>query len=214
MQAGETSRLNGEAMPSNLLYGINGKAIPSGLISGFNGDDIPMPSEPPWYVVWAMSRSERRLLETIKKGVPDNLYGRCWLPTRTERRKVKGERVDIERLLFPGYVFISTNEPQMLNLAMKGIKDFIGLLRSGGVFIALNQKEEELIRHLTDEKDNVGVSTGVIKDGKLKVIDGPLKGLERYVVKIDRHRMRAEVEMLLFGEKRRFSLGLCVVERC
>ena len=186
MQAGETSRLNGEAMPSG----------------------------PPWYVVWAMSRTEHQLLKHIQKGVPKSLYQRCWLPTRTERRKVKGERVDIERLLFPGYVFISTNEPQMLHLAMKGIKDFIGLLRSGGVFIALSQKEEELIRHLTDERDNVGVSTGVIRDGRLLVIDGPLKGLEKYVVKIDRHKMKAQVEMLLFGEIRHFNLGLCVVERC
>ena len=59
----------------------------------------------------------------------------------------------------------------------------------------------------------MGISTGIIEDGNLKVIDGPLKGFEKYIVRIDRHKRKAWLKIKLFGEERKFNAGLCVIEK-
>ncbi|MBR1892448.1 MAG: hypothetical protein IJ815_02810 [Lachnospiraceae bacterium] len=53
----------------------------------------------------------------------------------------------------------------------------------------------------------------MIENGKLKVIDGPLKGFEKYIVKIDRYKRKAWLKIKLFGEERRFNLSLSVIEK-
>ena len=81
-------------------------------------------------------------------------------------------------------------------------------------FTPISKPAEELIRSLNGEDGVAGsISIGVIEDGKLRAIEGPLKGLEQYIVKIDRYKRKAWLKMFLPGEERKFSLGLSVVRK-
>ncbi|MBO6205834.1 MAG: hypothetical protein J6O73_02745 [Lachnospiraceae bacterium] len=63
------------------------------------------------------------------------------------------------------------------------------------------------------ENDLILASVGNIIDGKLIVKEGPLKGLEDRVRKIERHDRWADLEMELFDECRTMRVGLQVVGR-
>ena len=65
-----------------------------------------------WYVIWTLTGKENMLIGRIQSDLPDELYRRCWSPVRMERQKHKGELIDVEKILFPGYVFIDTDTPE------------------------------------------------------------------------------------------------------
>ena len=166
-----------------------------------------------WYVVWTTAGNEHRLRARIMKETDPGLYGEIWVPVRREMRKAKGERKEVERPIFPGYLFASPQDPVKLHVAIRGCRGYLGILKSGGRFMPLSPEDEGFIKKIGSDKAPAEVSTGFIRGGRLHVVEGPLKGLEEYIVKIDRHKMRAILEMDLFGKLRRFALGLCVVNR-
>ena len=87
------------------------------------------------------------------------------------------------------------------------------MIKTGDEFTPISEHEEKIIRALTGENGTAGISVGVMENGKLKVIDGPLKGFEKYIVKIDRYKRKAWLKIKLFGEERRFNLSLSVIEK-
>ena len=169
-----------------------------------------------WYVIWTLTGKENMLIGRIQSDLPDELYRRCWSPVRMERQKHKGELIDVEKILFPGYVFIDTDTPEEVEQevnSLHGQTGLIGFLKNDDVYLTVSPGEYEIIGRLTGEKGVADVSMGVIENGILRVIDGPLKKFEQYITKVDRHSRKAYVEMQLFGEMRHFELGLQVVEK-
>lgn len=166
-----------------------------------------------WYVIWTEARSEYQLKSRIEKDIDSDLYSSCWVPTKTEQRKLDGKYTEVERILFPGYIFIDTDDPEKLHIEIRKTKYNSRVMKTGEYFTPISRTEEEIIRHLTGDDGRMGISTGIIEDGNLKVIDGPLKGFEKYIVRIDRHKRKAWLKIKLFGEERKFNAGLCVIEK-
>ena len=61
--------------------------------------------------------------------------------------------------------------------------------------------------------DLIGMSYGVIENDEVVVADGPLKGFEGRIVKIDRHKREVYLDIPFLGELRRIRLGLEIVEK-
>ena len=72
-----------------------------------------------WYVIWTEARSEYQLKSRIEKDIDNSLYSRCWVPTKTEQRKLDGKYTEVERILFPGYIFIDTEDPEKLHIEIR-----------------------------------------------------------------------------------------------
>ena len=165
-----------------------------------------------WYVIWTLARGEHRLMRRIADKVSRMLYEEVRVPVRVERRKVRGERVDVERILFPGYLFVRTSDPDALHERLRSFKEYIRLLGDDEAFQALAPGEERILLQLTGGMRRLEVSTGILVNGRVKVIEGPLMGFDQYIVRYDRHKMKAELEIELFGEKRHFQAALVVAE--
>lgn len=173
----------------------------------------------PWYVIKTVGGNEHKLVRRLEHKAERSLYEYCWIPTKTERRKYHGEIKDVRCKLFTGYVFVSTSSPEDLFVHLRQKSEFLNILGYEAGYIPLTMQEVKLIRRLTGWKEpdqpktNVDMSVGVIINGKLKVLEGPLKGLEKYVVKIQRDKKKAWLEMKLFQEKKRFAVGLEIVRK-
>ena len=175
-------------------------------------------ADAPWYVLKCMGGTEEKLVNRIENKADRSRYEHCWIPTRTERRKYRGKIVDVRMKLFTGYVFISTKDIDGLFLDFRSKLDFLKVLKNDDTFCPLGESDVEVIKHLTGWKpdkpsNNVEMSVGVIIDGVLKVLDGPLSGMEEYVVKIDRTKKKAWLEMKLFCETKRFVAGLEIIQK-
>ncbi len=191
-----------------------------------DGEAIPEAGAVPWYVIWTTPRKEEELLNRIRAGVSEECYEDAWIPMRIERRKYRGRYQSSRHVLFPRYIFVETDQPECVHEFLRKRLEYIRILGDErGSFCPISKFEQRIISMLTGDYQDAGekhergrerslkLSSGIIKDGRLLIIDGPLKGFEEYVVYIDRHKMRAEIEMELFGEKRRFSAGLIVKKK-
>ena len=59
----------------------------------------------------------------------------------------------------------------------------------------------------------IEISRGVIRNGAPVITSGPLKGRERLIRRIDRHKRTAEIEIPFAGDKRRVTVGLEIYEK-
>ena len=169
-----------------------------------------------WYVIWTTTGKEAVLEQELQNVLPENTYRKCWIPQKQERQKWHGKYVDVVKTLFPGYLFLDTDCPETVYKKLKDAQRFLTfshLLKNDDIFTPISEKEERILQKLTGDRGCIDVSVGVIQDGKLSILQGALVGMEAYVVRIDRHKRKAYLEMDLFGRLQKFSAGLEIIEK-
>lgn len=62
-----------------------------------------------------------------------------------------------------------------------------------------------------DSDDYMTISRGIKENGKVRFISGPLVGHEADVVRIERHKRRAIVQMQFLGEMRNIEVAVDVI---
>ncbi|WP_049783334.1 KOW motif-containing protein [Mahella australiensis] len=64
---------------------------------------------------------------------------------------------------------------------------------------------------LTKASEIIGLSTCSLTDGRIIVLNGPLKGYEGIIVSVDKRKGRAKVRMNIMGYERLVDLGLNII---
>jgi len=80
-----------------------------------------------------------------------------------------------------------------------------------GIFII--PCETPYLKNLCPEGNVVGMSKGIIKNGRTFVTSGPLQGKEHLIQKIDRHKRTAEIEIPFSGQKIQVTVGLEIYQK-
>lgn len=112
-----------------------------------------------------------------------------------------------KRMALPGYVFLSgiineTNVKKILHWEREdGQKDFI------------IPCEMPYLKELCQENNLIKMSRGIIRRGVTVVFSGPLKGRERLIQRIDRHKRTADIEIPFAGDKKQVTVGLEICEK-
>lgn len=99
------------------------------------------------------------------------------------------------------------------NPSGKTIFKYVKLIRDNEYIIPLSKEDEKIVTELSDENHIIKASLGYIKGDKLIVTDGPLRGREGEVVKINRHKRIAVLAIEFLCEKRNITVGLEVVRK-
>ena len=161
-----------------------------------------------WYVLKCPKGSEAEYTEKYRKLATSNgerlqevvcfeyqrmmRYGGSW---HLERKK-----------LLPGWVFLSGTED----------------MASGGYEVGGCEADKTVspipygipfVKMLCQEEYLIGMSRGIIKDGKPVITSGPLKGRESLIRRIDRHKRTTEIEIPLGEKKMRVTVGLEIYEK-
>lgn len=166
-----------------------------------------------WYVVWATTTKEHQLLEHMERELDKKLYNSVWLPTKVEKRKFKGEWQDVEKLLFPGYMFLDTDCIEDTAAELRRYPECIGILKVDDEYVPITKKEEDILHKLTGAGGKMDVSVGYIEDGRVRILSGPLFGMEQYIISVDKHKRMVKVEMELFNEIKSFTAALELVNK-
>ena len=114
-------------------------------------------------------------------------------------------------IMFPGYVFLISQQPDELVASLKQVSGMTKLLKTGDEITPLSKEEVDLLLKLGSEKQEVEMSTGIIEGDEVIVFDGPLQGMEGLIKKIDRHKRIAYLEVDMFGRKVEMQVGLEIV---
>lgn len=121
--------------------------------------------------------------------------------------------------MFPGYVFTDSvlEESIFIDLANRYARFYtcvFYLLGDGrGYYAKLSEDEKRFLLEFCNDEYIVEDSKGFIIGDKVYVTCGPLQGRESIIKKIDRHKRRAEIELMWFGDIRRVSVALEIVKK-
>lgn len=166
-----------------------------------------------WYVIQVTTGEENRTCQRCKNLFSTTLFCDVFVPMYVRQKKYQGVWKEECKVLFPGYLFVDTDEPEIVEEELMKLTCLAKPVYTGGAFCPLEAEEQEFLAELMDMDSVIQTSTGYIVDGKLIVTQGPLQGMEDYVKWIDRHKRIAEVESCILHETRKALVGLEVVAK-
>ena len=166
-----------------------------------------------WYVIQVKSGEEQEMKALLDKLRTEGAYGECFVPLFEDVKRSGGKCRIGFRKLFPGYLFVESDDPQKIFDTLMGIKDFtklLGTVEEDGskVFIPIGREDEEFLKTLfTDGLMHVSY-VHMAKNGRIDRIVGPLANYRNHITRLEmRHRM-AVVETEMFGKMRKVKFGL------
>lgn len=178
-----------------------------------------------WYVMQVASGREGHTVLLIERILSQGILENCFVPMRRMKKKYEGRWQEVKEKLFPGYVFLISEQPQLLYDELKLIPALTKLLGScEEYFTPLSEKDTEFlmklqsIQNIKDEEKDIGAATvglskvAVGENQRIKIISGPLKNLEGQIKKINLHKRIAVVEAEFMGNKSLVHLGIEIVD--
>ena len=171
-----------------------------------------------WYVIQVFTGTEEKTAEKCRSviGIQDeeeSVLRKCFIPYVIRKRRYCGAWHEEKKILFPGYVFLVSDDPGELFLRLKKVPGLTKLLGTGDEIVPLSAEEETLLKKLGGEDQVVEGSIGILEQDKIIITEGPLQGMEGFIKKIDRHKRAAWLEVELMGRKIETQVGLEIVEK-
>ncbi len=178
-----------------------------------------------YYVIQVSAGSESITEEYIKKIVSGETYSELFHPMRLVRKKFGSEWKDVHQKLLPGYVFVKTSSPEDFFVELKNVPKMTKMLgKEDNFFVPLNKEEEEwlvwILGKCSESEDNpytayeIGLSYAELDENdKIRIVSGPLVGLEGEIKRIKKHKRIAEIETVFMGKNIRVSIGLELVTK-
>lgn len=166
------------------------------------------------YTIQVVGGQETRAVELITRVACDAVR-ECFVPRREVMNRTGGAWHKRCEKLFPGYVFVQTENPVKVQQLLRTVPTFTRMLGSAGdTFLPLTPDEVTWINvHTNAETHVVEMSEGIIEGDRVVVTSGPLKGQEASISRIDRHKRLAWVDMDVFGRHKTIRVGLEIVAR-
>lgn len=166
-----------------------------------------------WYVVQVFTGTEHNICRQAEKVIPTAILQRIFIPHYEQKRRVCGEWKLLQKVLFPGYVFVVTDHIEELWLQLKKVIGLTRLVGAGEDIIPLTEEEVDFLLNFGKEEQIVKMSQGFIENDRVHITDGPLMGMEGCIRKIDRHKRKAWVEVQMFGRKQVVQVGVEIVRK-
>lgn len=166
-----------------------------------------------WYVIQTLFGEEERTAGMIREQVSSCYVEECFVSKRERMKKFHGSWNKVEEILFRGYVFVISKEPEGLYRELKKVPKLTKMLgREKAFFCPLSEKEEQMIQRIGGKDCKTVLSKIELGEGKqIRVIEGPLKNYEGDVVKVNLHKREVVVRVGFMGRETELRLGIEMV---
>jgi len=162
----------------------------------------------PFFAVQIWTGDEARFLSIAAQRVRHDNAKFYW-PRRSLRIKRGGNWKESLAPIFPGYMFIQAEaiRPE-LYAALKQAPGFLRFLLSNDNIVPLERADQELLGHFLGFGEIVDKSLVFFDESKrIRVVSGPLKGLEGRIVRVDRRKGRAKVRLEMYQDSFEIDFG-------
>ncbi len=154
-----------------------------------------------WYTVKVQNNREKSVSERLKSDMKRE-YGEdvvFLIPTQLTIDIKEGKKVQKEKVLYPGYVFVQTNSIDKVAHLVKSTNGATNILRDNkGVAIILKQSEVDRMIGEKESNKNV-IETQFIVGETVEIVTGPFAKFKGSVDWIDVDKNKVKVEVLIFG---------------
>lgn len=171
-----------------------------------------------WYVLHVYSGFEAKVAEAIrdkalKQGIQDRIED-IMVPTEEVVEIKRGQKVNSERKVFPGYVLAKMDMSDQIWHLVKDTPKVTGFLGGGNKPVPISEKEAaRLMTQLQEgiEKPRAAITFEIGE--KVKVMEGPFASFEGMVEEIDEAKGRVKVSVSIFGRATPVELEFSQVEK-
>lgn len=169
-----------------------------------------------WYVVHTYSGYENRVKSNLESridsmDVRDKIF-RVEVPTEEQIEMHRGQRRQVQRKVFPGYVLVQMKlDPQSVYVVRNtpGVTDFVG---SGSAPTPLDEREvRQILRQAEQPQQRVKITFQ--RGQRVKVIDGPFTDFLGVVDEVNTEKNKVTVLISMFGRDTPVDLDLLQIER-
>jgi transcriptional antiterminator NusG len=140
---------------------------------------------------------------------------RLFFPKRRLTIRRRGKPVQELKPLFSGYVFIETEKIDTeLYKTIKQTPDFFRFLKSNQNITPLSDRDLAIIKHFISFGEVANASKVYFNEAdRIVVAEGPLKGLEGNIVKVDKRKRRAKIQVNFSDNSFFLDLAFEVIEK-
>jgi transcription termination/antitermination protein NusG len=147
-------------------------------------------------------------MEELREGV------RLWWPRRSLRIRRSGAWHESLAPIFPGYLFLQADTlPPQAYRCLRSISGFMRFLPSNDDILPMSSSDQQILTHFLSFGEVVERSVVTFgEDNRIRVISGPLKGLDGRIIKVDRRKGRARVRLEMYEDTFAVDLGFDLLE--
>jgi transcriptional antiterminator NusG len=188
-------------------------------------ETTPSPELPPqWYALHVLSGQEKKVKESLERRAKTEEMGdlvrEVVIPTERVSEVKRGKKIESERKLHPGYVYINMflrdEEKKLVERTWYFVRETNGVIgfadgdnpqpiRASEVETMLGQMREREEKVLPKVAFNVG--------DKVKVGDGPFQNQEGLIEGVDMERGKLKVSVNMFGRSTSLELEYWQVDK-
>lgn len=167
-----------------------------------------------WYAVQVCTGKEDEIVKACGMFINSYALNECFIPRCKRMKKFRGKWHHVEEILFKGYVFMITDHVDELYTELKKIPDLTKILGNDGENIYPIRKEEAMfLTRFGGDSHMVDISYGFIEGDVIRITDGPLMGQEGNIIKVDRHKRVAYINISLFDRETTVQVGLEIISK-
>jgi transcriptional antiterminator NusG len=149
-----------------------------------------------------MSGKEKKIKEAIETKIKEigteSVISQLLVPSQKDIQLRRGKKVSVDKILFPGYMFVECENISDVEANVKHINGVTSVLKQPLTSIEIerilgkvNKKEDKTTLHLND---------------KIKIIDGPFNSFVGTIDKLDIEKQKVKVSVMIFGRETMLDL--------
>ncbi len=175
----------------------------------------PDPSTRRFFALQVVTRREARFLRAANQALETEPSVRLFWPRRSLKVRREGRWREVLQPVFPGYLFVEAESVVGdVYQRLRGLPGFLRFLPSNQDVHAVSDSDARPLTQLLRYGEVIRKSIAVFDDNnRISIIEGPLKGLEGLIVKVDRRKGRAKVKLDLYDESRLVDFGFTSLEK-
>jgi transcriptional antiterminator NusG len=167
----------------------------------------------PFYALQIWTGNEARFLALAGQKL-QGMTARLLWPRRSLRIRRLGAWHDSLAPIFPSYVFLQADSVDpVLYADLKRVPGFIRFLPSNEKIAPLEKSDQDLLSHFLSFGEVVQKSVAYFDENRsIRIVSGPLKGLEGMIVRVDRRKGRAKVRLAMYNNSFEVDFGFDSLE--
>ncbi|MFB0846523.1 antiterminator LoaP [Paenibacillus oleatilyticus] len=162
-----------------------------------------------WYAIFVETGKEEIVQKYLRLRFGESLIS--LVPKRVVTEKRNGRFYQVTKKLFPGYVFLHINLNNEVYFKVSSLPNVYRILKSKGSCISIKQEEMIPLLRLLNGKEIIEISQ-IEVNPNVKIVSGPLRGLEGLIKKINMHTRRVKIAVIFDGHERLIDLGIELLE--
>lgn len=160
-----------------------------------------------WYVLHVETGSEILVRDTLNRIVTIKAV----VPRQEKVERRQGKKIVVVRTIFQGYVFVKADLTPDIYYRIRStprVYKFLGSNRPEPI------PEEELhfILGFLGRDEIIGISDAMMEGRSIRVTNGPLLGMEGYIVKVNKRKGRVKARFGILGHTKSVELSVNFVE--